>query len=454
MALKRDLWKFRVFAISFSLASLAFWILGAAPAALSPDSLESWRQIKVWEFWDGHPVVFTLWLWVTSLFGKSIFLAAIIQELLLFGSVFYVLFSSLKGRDWSVALFITGILNFTPFIGQMGMTIWKDIPYVAFTLIGITIYFSKFESLKIRLLGLALFSFGALMRHDGILFALMIYIIIICFRIVKFRANKITTAQISLELILSLFMIYGLSSVVPFFMNASPVTQTQSTYPLMHDIAYAYSQSPDELPKSVSDKMRIIVSGESLVGAKNCGRVDDMIMSPGYNAPYIDRNPGIVLDMWLKSFRSSAFNEMLYVHFCRAKAYLPGFLPETYVWTYLAIDQNQIGLEHYKSTSKFLSLAATWSDKWSSIGRGLAHPGTWASVSLLSLIYFRKKYGLILTAVLATGVIKNLQNIIYTTGPYYRYGLLTQITGLLGLSLFIDYQVKYRIKKNQGRKHK
>jgi hypothetical protein len=249
-------------------------------------------------------------------------------------------------------------------------------------------------------------------------------------------------------------MIYGLSSLVPFLMNASPVTQTQSTYPLMHDIAYVYSQNSEELPKSVSEQMQIIVSGESLAGARNCGRVDDMIMSPGYNAPYIDRNPGMVLDLWLKSFRSSAFNEMLYVHFCRAKAYLPGFLPETYVWTYLAIDQNQLGLEHYKSTSKFLTLAATWSDKWSSIGRGLAHPGTWASVSLLSLIYFRKKYGLILTAILAAGVIKNLQNLIYTTGPYYRYGLLTQVTGLLGLSLFIDYQIKYRIKRNQGLKHK
>jgi hypothetical protein len=454
MPLKRDVWKFRAFAISFSLASLAFWILGAAPAALSPDSLESWRQIKVWEFWDGHPVVFTLWLWVTSFFGKSIFLAAIIQALLLFVSVFYLIFSSLKGRDWSVALLITGILNFTPFIGQMGMTLWKDIPYVAFTLVGIVVYFSNFDSLKIRLLGLAVFSFGALMRHDGILFALMIYAIIFCIKIVKFRGNKSRTFRISLELIISLFMIYGLSSIVPSLMNASPVTQTQSTYPLMHDIAYVYSQDSQELPKSVSEQMQIIVTGKSLVGARNCGRVDDMIMSPGYNAPYIDRNPGMVLDMWLKSFRSSAFNEMLYVHFCRAKAYLPGFLPETYVWTYLAIDQNELGLEHYQSTSKFLSLAATWSDKWSSIGRGLAHPGTWAIVSLLSLIYFRKKYGLILTVVLAAGVVKNLQNLIYTTGPYYRYGLLTQITGLLGLSLFIDYQIKHRIKKSQVRKHK
>lgn len=432
-------WKFRAFAISLSLASLTFWILGAAPAALSPDSLESWRQIKVWDFWNGHPVVFSLWLWVTSIFGTSIFLAAIIQELLLFGSVFYILVSTLKGRDWSVALLVTGILNFTPFIGQMGMTIWKDIPYVAFTLIGITLYFSKFNSFKFRWIGLTIFSLGALMRHDGILFAFMLFVLLFCFGFKRISQANLGRIQISTEITLSLILIYGFSMIVPTLLDASPVTQSQKTYPLVHDVAYVLAMHPDQLPYDVARHMRIIVSGDSLVAAKNCGRVDDMLLSPGYNGSYIDQNPGIALDIWWSALRSSAFNEMLYVHFCRAKAYLPGILPETYVWTYLAIDENSLGLKHYGATAKFLSFAEAWSYKWSSVGRGIAHPGTWALLSLVCLAFFRRKNNVVLIAVISAGVIKNFQNILYTTGPYYRYGFLTQIVGMISLIIVMDY---------------
>ncbi len=127
------------------------------------------------------------------------------------------------------------------------------------------------------------------------------------------------------------------------------------------------------------------------------------------------------------------------MHLCRSKAYLPGVLPETYVWTYLAIDKNNLGLEHFDSTSKFLSLAATWSAKWSSVGRGIAHPGTWAVVSFACLMFFRKKNAIVLIAVTAAGVIKNFQNILYTTGPYYRYGFLTQIVGIISLIVVFNY---------------
>jgi hypothetical protein len=430
---------YRIVAILVSLASLVFWVLGAAPAAMSPDSLESWRQIQVWEFWNGHPVVYTLWLWVTSFFGKSILLAAIIQEILLFGSVFFIFLKVLKGRDWSTALLLTGLLNFTPFIGQMGMTIWKDVPYVAFTLIGIAVYFSTFTNFKLRILGLVLFGFGALMRHDGILFALMLYVLLFSFGFRTIRHYNLSKVKIGTELVLSLILIYGLSTIMPTLLNATPVTQTQSTYPLVHDVAYIQATNPDELPYDVAKHIERIVSGDALVAAKNCGRVDDMAMSPGYNAPYIDQKPGLILDIWLGTLRSAALNELLYVHLCRAKAYLPGVLPETYVWTYLAIDKNNLGLEHFDSTSKFLSIAATWSAKWGSVGRGIAHPGTWALISFACLMFFRKMNAVVLIAVTAAGVIKNFQNILYTTGPYYRYGFLTQIVGIISLIVVFDY---------------
>ena len=443
-------WKSQTFSIFLSLASILFWVLGAAPAVMSPDSLESWRQLKVWDFWDGHPVVFTIWLWVTSFFGQSLFLAAIIQEILLFGTIYFVLKKILADRSWPLVLMLTSLLNFTPFFGQMGVTIWKDVPYVAFTLIGIVLYFSGISVTKNRLFGLLSFSFGALMRHDGILFAFMYFCILLFFYRQIYHKSSLKVFQLGKELVVSLILIFCASTFVPQILNASPVTQSQSTYPLVHDIAFVESLYPGKLPANVREQIKLIVTDDSLQGAKKCGRVEDMILSPGYNNEYIDQHPGLIPRLWLESIKSSALEKMLRVHFCRAKAFLPGVYPQTYVWTYFAIDQNLLGLKPFNSTSTFYAFAAKWSYKWSEVGRAIAHPGTWALASLFCFLWFRKRNFIILIAILGAGIVKNLQNIVYTTGPYYRYGYLTQISGIIGVIFFIEHLGKSKQQKTKS----
>jgi hypothetical protein len=433
----------QILGISFFLISNFFWIVTFFPGNMSPDSLYSWHQLKTWQFNNGHPVIFTLLIWLLSFGGHFLALASIFEEFAL--SISLLLLIKLVSPNMRVENQYTwaGLINFTPFVGLMGVTIWKDIPSTYLTIYGIW-FFVQYLKTKLTtnfFLAIGFLTLGNGMRHDGLSWFILFILGLVTLRLFYspirnlFKLKSLIWFSCFVVLI-TLFVNF----LVPKLFHAEKIYPSQMYYPLVHDLAYANLIHPDLLPNDVSKDISLAVTGPAAQGAGKCERIDYMAQSAGYNAAFIDRHPSIIPVDWLKSFFSPALPTILKVHLCRAKAFLPGVPPSGYVWTYEAIDPNPYGIEHPHKLVKFFAFGCAWVELWNRTGKFIAWPALHALIIFLfGLFKARRHSANYFILILATaGLAKDLGNIIYTSGPYYRYGLLTQLVSLAFMVSLID----------------
>lgn len=425
----------------FLLAGNLFWISASAPGVFSPDSIEVWRQIKSWDFNNWHPVAFTLWVWLTSYFGKTVFLAVIFQSLLLATSLVLTFKLVFRENPWSFAVFCAGTLQWTPFVGQMGVTLWKDIPYTAFLLLSVAVFGLSKSRWRIPLTTLLL-SVGSSFRHDGIyllailLFGFFIYSAWI--KIKKIELNSI--GEFSKVLFFSFLFTLIINEATPVIMSAEPTKHFAKYGPLLQDLSATQQLDSDGFSKAEKIVISNMVSGDAARGALDCERWDVMAMSPGVDEKLVNESGSTIPKIWVRVLFSKSGDTLIKAHFCRSKAFLPGFtIPKNWVWTYFAIDSNSLGIS--RNAWGISNHVATRVDQaFTLFGRYLGWPGFYLNILIIGTFLFRKtlpmgQWGIWILIIL--GFSRGVLNSLYTTGPYYRYGLLTQLIALAVLWFLI-----------------
>lgn len=422
-------------ALLFFVAGNVFWLSASAPGVLSPDSLETWRQIQFWDFNNWHPVTFSIWVWLTSGFGSSIFLAVIIQSFLFSGSLVCAFKVIFKDKPWSFAVFCGSFLEFTPFVGQMGVTLWKDIPYTAMILLAFSIYGLNRSRYRIPLT-IFFLVVGSSFRHDGVY--LILVLIFLVFGVVflsKFRGNiALNFLEYGKILMVSFFLTLAINQFAPVALNAEPTQQFTKYGPLLQDLSVAYQKNKDSFPRQEGALVSKMVSGDAAKGALDCERWDVMAMSPGVDIKLVNESGSDILRIWVRALFSKSGGDLISAHFCRSKAFLPGIsVPRNWVWTYFSIDSNDLGISRnsFQATNE---IASRIDQAFFLFGRYLGWPGMYLNVLILSVWCLRKiktPNRSFLFILITLGIARGLLNSLYTTGPYYRYGLLTQLSALV-----------------------
>lgn len=159
----------------------AYW-LAFFPGLMSPDSLDSWRQIVgLQHLNDDHPAFHTFLLWLVTRIWFSPAAFTLIQVGAMSGLIGWELaYFAHLGVPHIILWGICSLFALSPVMGTMTITLWKDIPYgmsvLWLTLLLVKIVVSRGEWLRssrwhIMLLGAAL-TFVALFRHNGIFVSL------------------------------------------------------------------------------------------------------------------------------------------------------------------------------------------------------------------------------------------------------------------------------------------
>jgi len=434
-------------------SGIFFWCIGFAPGVLSPDSFNSWQQIQSWNFDDWHPVSYTLWLWLTSLLGQNVFFASILQSLLLNYSVFLLVRTILKDRPLHLIVLITAFLQFTPFIGLMGVTLWKDVSSTALVMIGIVKIISAQKTNNINIfVGMLCLALGLSMRHDSLLF-IAVSIFLYFIEKITFKTSKINRSQLGTSYI-AVAAILGLSvgQILPTILNATPTPNYVKVGPLLHDLTYASVVSPQNIPIPVLKRNESFVTGQARIAARDCNMWDKMAMSPGLNIQSINESGTVIIRDWVSTFFSKGTLSLIKGHACRAKAFIPILPPEIYVWTYQVIDSNSFGVSKYNMIPKLSMISSSWasSSLWSKFGNIVGWPGAYLAICLFAFFFYTKKKLLTseLYVICFLGIAKGISNIVYVYGPFYRYGFITQVCGIILLiSLYKDFiRVQFKVK--------
>ena len=113
------------------------------PAILTPDSYEALRQVieldtSGYNFAVVTPASIIFWK-VLSINANFLFGIPLIQSFLIYLALFMWNSILLPRKDKKTSFLITGLMYLTPFFGPLAVTIWKDVPYIAITMIGLAV---------------------------------------------------------------------------------------------------------------------------------------------------------------------------------------------------------------------------------------------------------------------------------------------------------------------------
>jgi hypothetical protein len=437
--------------LTFLASGVAFWISATDPGIFSYDSLDSWTQIRTWHFNDLHPVVYTIWLWLTSGFGNYVVLATIIQSVLFVIAIVTTIRFLFPDRQLNFCLFWAAILEWSPFVGQMGVTVWKDVPACYFILFAVS-YFGIKENVKRVWISGPILGLGCAFRHEGLAMLVLTVLILAAYMGIKkfsrpseqFAILRKWIGLVGLGLVFCSFF----SLEVPSIAQAAPLTNLERLGPLIHDLSYTTQRNDSGFSPEDKKFVTDLVSGKAASGATNCQEWDGMALSPGINYALVSKSFRRIILLWSKTLFSNSGTTEISAHLCRSSVFLPGYkIPSAGVWTYFEIDRNSLGIKRDAIPYTY-RLARFMDTSGTALGRFLGWPGMYLDFLLIIYIihWFRKSWSKQIVILLTVGLIRALFNIFYTVGPYFRYGMLTEIIAiLLLLRTFLDRGTKCRL---------
>jgi hypothetical protein len=424
---------------------LTFWMASAWPAVMTADSFDSWNQLQTNSYSDWHPVAFTLYIKVVSLNGMTPGLVSCFQ-LVLFSYTFFRLFKLLK-PEWKLSrqLNLVSAMMVLPFFGNMAVTLWKDVPYAIFSVLGLVLIA---EGIKLgsrgNIFGIALTAVGSTFRHEGI-FVLSLTLFFLLIYSVNLRLKSRSVSPISLiakSIAISILVSWVISTTSLSVTNAVKMPSWPRYFSFMADLAYVAATTPEKLsPKNLSI-IQEISSGESLSAAKNCDTATGMIYSPGWSGSAIEKYKDQILSLWLEEAQSKAGQQLMFAHFCRGAAFLPppfstGLRGDFWEWTWWGSEPNNIfpnleGLSSNPLVSQIEPIAAGWRGLWWVNGRAFAWPGLHLVISFSLLLLLRRREIIPSKTWALFGYLgaSHLVLVAFGAVPAYRYAIATHILSL------------------------
>jgi hypothetical protein len=309
--------------------------------------------------------------------------------------------------------------------------------------------------------GLFLFGLGSAFRHEGIITAIIVAFL---FLVINSKAIKVTKSRIIflIQILLVAFILI-VSAVFQNLLvnvtNAQPAPKDNSLSSFIHDLAFTRVTSPLKLPRDVDLIVGSIVSGESAQAASQCTLGSVMFQKSGFDSLALTENASKVPVLWLKVLFSENGLNLLKARYCKAQTFIPFPLatpPPFYVWGYIGIDPNPLGLKSAIPDGFFKpivigmkNIVSSWLSVWNDFGRVRAWPGLHTSFILIILTLFRSKLQInqnteIILLSIVTG--RTLVLIAATNGPWYRLALPMYLISI-SLALVVVHRVCSLLKK-------
>lgn len=286
----------------YSLPMIFIWtlyLIAYYPGVMSIDSLNQWGQIKRGIYWDGHPVVHTLFIKLLTSIWYSPAIVSLSQILITawiisFGLCSFESFgvnkNLIRGFNLFFALF--------PTFGFMSVILWKDVLFSAFLLL-FTILIIKIvitrgsylESRNNQLFIIFSSSIICLFRHNGLLsFLGTIFLLLLFYR--KFIKSVFTIFIATL--IIYFFVkgpIYSLLNVMPTTTNETLAIPTQQIASVIKHDGYLTEDQKNYLDK--------ILPLDQWKKNYNIRTVDPIKMHADFNKKIITNDVGKFLKTWL-----------------------------------------------------------------------------------------------------------------------------------------------------------
>lgn len=378
---------------------ILFWFLSSYPAKMTSDSLDVWGQVQSGNFNNWHTVSYGYFVYVFSFGGRILSVVTLVQACLAYYALYKLISILLREQSKDFNIKVTSLLYFLPFIGSTAVTLWKDVPYSAFTIIGLShlIEWQANNRTKTRNLLVGLISLGlsCLFRHDGGPTILLISILMISSQILQKR-KKSELKLIKESIFLAIVGIFAaiLSLTLVSISNSAPTPKWLQTSSFLADLQYVNYFNHTLLDHSTRKILNEISKDESLIGAGDCNSFNSMVFSNGFDTEAANFYASEIPKLWIRALGTGASNMILQARFCRGKAFVPFPFtnsPGYAYWLAGDIDQpNQFGLERISIIPGLHMIQTFWSYTWQSNQLFLAWPGLHTSIALFISLFLIK----------------------------------------------------------------
>jgi len=428
---------------AFSTLPIFVWWLAEWPGVLTNDSLITWSQIKSGNYEQFHTVSYTIFVWIFSLGGTVLSLVSLSQAFLLFYTFYRLLLFCNPQMTIEFALISASCLYWLPYLGAMGNTLWKDIPFTAFTLLGLIRMFTfDSQGLRDKVISIGILSLGLSFRHDGIVWAGIFCAFLSSVAIFKLIAKRNSDGDllskpgyIFLAAVLSIVLSQGLNTAT----SATPSEPFFKKLPLIGDIAYVSQSHPNQAPERVRNDIQQIATGEAWRATQDCTTLSGLLFYVGFSKDGTNRYARQSLTDLKLLLDAGLWNELLGAHFCRAKSFIPPPFssgPSYSYWTASGIAQtgyNEYGLQPNPPFPKLSFFIEKWRMSWEGHANKLAWPGLLFTLSLLLLTVNaiikpseRKKY--LYLSLLMASRLSGL--VLFTLAQDFRYAFVVHLVFL------------------------
>jgi hypothetical protein len=376
---------------------ILFWLITMYPAVLTGDSYEVLKQITNPDTAPQDSAyltpAFVIFSRIFSFGGHFLPGIVIVQSALIYSALFMWVNILIPRPSKESRLLVTGLMFLTPFFGALAVTIWKDVPYIAFTMIGLALLtkLSSEKKMFSYFFGGGLLAFGATFRYEGfvVLFASAV-ILIMCHCLYK----KIFGFEIYLKFAFIFLMSAVLSILISLSLNKITDLQAPSnfykTQGFFLDLEFANSNFPESLPLEIRDVLQKISAERTLVGMKACANPQNFYHSD-FDLRYAESEWLNIPKYWLKALSSDAREAILVSRICRTSSVLPvplSFIPQFGYWPTTGMGPNILRPDRPLIIERFVyPIGWAWSQIWWINGNLIGWPGLHLSIIITFLIF-------------------------------------------------------------------
>lgn len=375
-----------------------FWVVTMYPAILTPDSYETLNLVIHTEDLNLEnanvtPAYF-YFIYISSLGGNFLLGSVMAQVSMVLCAIYIWVKIIFNNCPKKFQILICGILFITPFFGPLSMSIWKDVPYIALTMIAMGLLVKPTENNYRVFLAISILAIGALFRFEGfaVLLASGLFSFLV-FLIQKLIRKKSLYLKLSIRFILASILSFVLINILQIASNMPPPSDFFKTQSFFLDIEYVNSNFPNTLPKFVKEEIEKISPSPTLVGLNSCSDTQNFFSSD-YNKTEAELLAFKVPRYWFNSLTSNSRDAIVKSRLCRTSAFLPILIsnvPNSGHWPTIGLAPNFLKPNRPAVIEKlFYPIGWFWTKLWEINGNLIAWPGLHLTfLILVAIIYAR-----------------------------------------------------------------
>ena len=436
-----------------------YWTWQNFPAIMSLDSVHTWGEINGFRTLnDHHTSAWNIYSYLLSVGGRFVFTLAIFQQFAIL-SVLYVFFKALVPNDnFKIRIIYLILLSFTPYVNMFPLTWWKDIPYSALTLLGISLLImaekSDVDRAKLYFTSFVILSMSFTFRHNGVYVGILVITILFFLFVFSKRSRKSNSKSLLIVFAISIAFGSLLHYSLPKLIGAEELPKNTPYQGFLHEIVVVVSTPNSIVPQRVSDFTDKITSVGLSSDYLECNpsifsdTVMPTLLISDLNYDYLNTNYKRIIPTWytlLKLNPEIIINNRL----CRFNNFIPppfSHIPKNIYWFHEGIEKNDYGLAYSPTYNSYRIPYVLMKEFWHWNENFVAWPGLQLLVILALCIFNLKfaretfKYSLIATFSISSVLIL----IVASPGPDARYLYLNSLIFLaITISHFGGYAKKF-----------